>query len=292
MTEPLQIHRREPDPNPPFTRVAIVGLGLIGGSVALAARRQWPTVLLIAVDRKDVIERATVAHTIDVGADDIGMIADADLIVLAAPVSENERLLADEIPEIVTREVTITDVGSAKRHIAAAARRLPQRLAFVGGHPMAGAVSPGFEHAHADLFTGKPWILCAEPGEALTRVRRFASGLGANPVEMSAEEHDRVVAFVSHLPQLAISALMDVVGTNTGAERLGLAGPGLSDSTRLAGSPPEMWKDISRANADQIRGALDALIDALRKLRDDADRGEVLERVFRSAQEWKSHLRS
>jgi prephenate dehydrogenase len=270
--------------------VGIVGLGLVGGSLALAVRRRWPAALVIAVDRREVIERATVAHAIDVGADDLGMISEADLIVLAAPVRENERLLTTDLPRIVTRGSTITDVGSTKRGMLGAARGLPSHLVFVGGHPIAGAAVGGFEHARGDLFDGRPWILCAEEGKELSRVREFVSGLGANPVSMGAEEHDRVMAFLSHLPQLAASALMHVVAEHTGETWLPLAGRGFHDSTRLASSPPDIWKDVTNSNADEIRPALDALIEALHELREDLDRGEVLQRIFDSARNWKLKL--
>lgn len=289
MSEPLPIVRPGQSPSAPFSRVAIVGVGLVGGSVALSVRRRWPSVLIVGVDRRDVIERATIRHAIDVGADDIGMISDADLIVLAAPVTENERLLRNDIRPLVMREATITDVGSTKRAILTAAQHLPPHLTFIGGHPLAGAAVAGVDNARADLFDRRPWILCGEQGHAMSAVRQFVSGLGAMPVEMTAEEHDRVVAFLSHLPQLTVSALMHVVGETTGGW-LPLAGGGLHDTTRLASSPTNIWKEVAVSNADEIRRALDALIATLEQLRNDLDRGEVLEEIFRSAQEWKAKL--
>jgi prephenate dehydrogenase len=291
MTEPLPLVRGAHADEPPvFQRVAIVGVGLIGGSIALAARRRWPSSLVIGVDRKDVIERAMVAHVIDVGADDLGMVSDADLVVLAAPVRVNEQLLKDELPLLISHRTIITDVGSTKRTIASAGRSLPKNLSFVGGHPIAGAAAGGLEHARPDLFEGRPWILCPGPNQEVAQLKAFVTALGAKCVEMAAEEHDRVVAFLSHLPQLTASALMHVIGEAAGDAGLALAGRGLRDTTRLASSPPGVWKDVCATNADNLRVALDDLIDTLQLLRDDLTRSEALERIFDSARQWRTQF--
>jgi prephenate dehydrogenase len=289
MTQPIPLVRRGEAMSPPvFERIAIIGVGLIGGSLALAVRQRWPATLVIGVDRKDVIERATVAHAIDVGAEDLGMVSDAELIVLAAPVTENVRMVAGELSSLVPGQAVITDVGSTKRTIVAAARALPARLPFIGGHPIAGAAVGGFEHARADLFTARPWILCPAEGADPARLMQFLSAIGARCTQMSAEQHDRVVAFLSHLPQLTASALMHVVGEAIGDEGLVLAGGGLRDTTRLASSPADVWRAVAATNADELRPALDAVIDVLRELRDDLDRGDALERIFESARRWKA----
>jgi prephenate dehydrogenase len=281
-----------PESTPIYPRVAIVGVGLIGASIASAVRRRWPSSLVIGVDRKDIIERAMVVHIIDVGADDLGMVSDADLVVLAAPITVNEQLLEHELPPLISRQATITDVGSTKRTMGAAARNLPGNLMFVGGHPIAGAAAGGLEHARDDLFEGRPWILCPASNQDVAQLRAFVTALGATCVEMSPEEHDRTVAFLSHLPQLAASALMHVVGEGAGEGSLVLAGRGLKDTTRLAGSPPGVWKDVCATNADNLRVALDELIRVLQEQRDDLTRGEALERIFRSARRWKDQLDS
>lgn len=273
-----------------FSRVAIVGLGLIGGSLALAIRRTWPESLVIGVDRKDILERAMVMHAVDVGAEDLGMVADADLIVLAAPVSINETILHGELADHVAGDTVVTDVGSVKRGMAKAAASLPDRLRFVGGHPLAGASRGGLEHARADLFASRPWILCPTVQGELHRVDQFVAGLGANVRTMDAGPHDRLVAFLSDLPQLAASALMSVVGDAVGEDELSLSGRGLRDTTRLAESPADIWKDIAASNADNLGPALDALIQVLQDLRADLGRGEMLERIFASAQRWKAAL--
>lgn len=279
---------------PVFERIAVVGLGLIGGSVALACRRAWPSSLVIGVDRNDVLERAVVRHAIDVAADDLGMLREAQLIVLAAPVLQNVALLP-RLAEYVPGEAVITDVGSTKRTTMEAARSLPARLRFVGGHPLAGGARAGIEHASADIFERRPWILTPLPAGAagtapVDALTAWVGAIGAVPRVMSAEEHDHVIAFLSHLPQLAASALMHVVGEAAGEDQLAMAGRGLADTTRLASSPASVWTDICASNADEIGAALDALIAQLGELRAGLASVEVVTRVFDEAARWRDRL--
>src|ERR1019366_7442356 len=147
-------------PHPPsgapliFERIGIVGLGLIGGSIALAARQLWPKALVIAVDNKDVLETAMRLHAFDVAADDLIVLAEADVVILAAPVTQNLALLA-MLDENVHQPAVVTDTGSTKRDVVAAARALPPRFTFIGGHPLAGAAHGGLERARPDLFQGR-----------------------------------------------------------------------------------------------------------------------------------------
>lgn len=285
------VQPREAGQPPIFDKIAIVGLGLIGGSIALACRQVWPAGLVIAIDNKDVLEQAMVRHAIDVAADEPYVAADADLVILAAPVRQNLRLLA-EIAEHVERPAVITDVGSTKRAIVEAARLLPPRFTFVGGHPMGGAARGGFEAARPDLFKGRPWILTPHDDRsaaALEGLMAFASALGAVPRTMDAAVHDRLLAFVSHLPQLTASALMAAIGADA-PDGLPLAGRGLVDTTRLAASPPGIWQDIAATNADQIRPALDALIARLTALRDGLGADEAIERLFADAAAYRALL--
>lgn len=290
---------REPAP-PIFGKIGIVGLGLIGGSIALAARQLWPSSLVVAVDKKDVLETAMRLHAIDVAADDLIVLAEVDLVVLAAPVRQNIALL-DDLDKHVRTNAVITDVSSTKRAIEHHARKLPERFTFIGGHPLAGAARSGLEHARPDLFRGRPWVLTPSlettarrsgAEGALDRLTSFVQGLGALPKAMTAEAHDRLVAGLSHLPQLAASALMQVVGQRVGDDGLALAGRGLADTTRLASSPAEIWKDIAATNADEIGPALDELIRVLTELRADLGAGERLDEVFNEAQQWRERLRT
>jgi prephenate dehydrogenase len=281
-----------PKPVPPvFQRIAIVGFGLIGGSIALACRERWPQGLVIAVDRKDVIEGAMRRHAADVGGDDLILAAEADLVVLAAPVRQNLAVLG-EIADHVRGEAIVTDVGSTKRQIVEAARALPPRLAFIGGHPLAGAAVGGLPAGRADLFRDRPWILTpVQPATDphLAKLGAFIEGLGARVDILDAATHDALLAHLSHLPQLTISALMHVIGERVGHTGLALSGRGLRDTTRLASSPAGIWRDIAVTNADCIRQALDELIAVLQRLRDD-DGGEELQRIFESAASWKRVL--
>src|SRR5438067_8015634 len=143
---------------PVFEKIGIVGLGLIGGSIALAARQIWPASLVIGVDNKDVLEEAMRRHAIDVAADDLIVLAEADLVILAAPARQNIALLND-LDENVRQPAVVTDTSGTKRAIVDAAGALPPRFTFVGGHPLGGAAKSGLENARADLFAGRPWLL-------------------------------------------------------------------------------------------------------------------------------------
>jgi len=282
---------------PIFDKVGIVGLGLIGGSIALAARQLWPSSLVIAVDNKDVLETAMRLHAIDVAADDLIVLAEVDLVVLAAPVKQNLAVLAD-LDDHVRTPAVVTDVGSTKREMTKAARALPERFTFVGGHPLAGSAHSGLEHARDDLFKGRPWILTSGESTqtapaleaAVTKLTSFVQALGAIPKTMTPEAHDRLVAALSHLPQLAASALMQVVGEQVGGDGLALAGRGLADTTRLAASPADIWKDIAATNADNIGDALDTFITVLKELRKDLRTGDRFDEVFEAAARWRRQL--
>src|SRR5437868_15436717 len=172
---------KPPQAAPIFQRIGIVGLGLIGGSIAIKARELWPTSLVIAVDSKDVLETAMRLHAIDVAADDLIVLAEADVVILAAPVKQNVALLA-ELDEHVRQPAVVTDTGSTKREIVAAAAGLPPRFTFVGGHPLAGAARGGLEHARPDLFAGRPWLLTPQsPRSAESLARPHASVSHATP---------------------------------------------------------------------------------------------------------------
>ena len=286
--------RRSDAGPPPFAKIGIVGLGLIGGSIALAARERWPSALVIGVDNKTVIETAIRRHAVDVAADDIEVLAEADLVILAAPVRQNRALLA-ELDAHVRHEAVITDTGSTKRDIIEAAASLPGRFTFIGGHPLGGAAVGGLEHARPDLFRNRPWLFTPSPdvnAGALDRLTAFVSALGSVPTVMSAGEHDRLLAFLSHVPQLAASALMQVVGDAVGEGGLALAGRGLADTTRLSSSPADIWCDIAAANADQVGPALDTLIAVLQSLRSDLANGSRLTEVFAAAARWREQLAS
>lgn len=275
----------------PFDRIAIVGYGLIGGSLGLAIKERWPSSLVIAVDRKPVIEAAMRRYAADVGGDDLVLAADAQLVVLAAPVRANIRILG-ELHTHIPGDAIVTDVGSTKREVVEAARALPPRLRFVGGHPLAGAAVGGFDAARPDLFRGRPWVLTpdAEEDAAAAQLTTLLEGAGAIVTRLGADAHDRLVAYLSHLPQLAASALMHVVGGRAGEEGLALAGRGLRDTTRLATSPADVWTDVLATNHDHISQAIDELVAVLQRLKSDPHASGELARIFESAGRWKRAL--
>ena len=287
-----------PSGESPFQHIAIAGLGLIGGSIALAVRERWPSIRIVGVDSPSVLAHALGSGAIERAATGIDDIGTPDLVVLAAPVRQNAELLrllatrGDHSPGAPLRRTVVTDVGGTKQDIVAVAESLGPAFPFVGGHPIGGAERGGFGFARPDLFAGRPWILTpvdSTPPEALARVERFAAGLGARPARLSPVDHDHLMAYVSHLPQLAASALMSVVGSRA-SSGLRLAGRGLVDSTRLASSPASVWKDISTSNAEFIGEALETLITALTELRADLHRGEALDSTFNEAARWRAEL--
>ncbi len=288
---------------PPFSSIAIVGLGLIGGSIALGVRERWPSSRVVGVDTEAVVAHALGSGAIDRAVDSIATLPEASLIVLAAPVRQNIDLLRqlarqnDTVGRVLSappgRQIVVTDVGGTKREIVKAASDLPYGTTFVGGHPLGGGERGGFAFARPDLFAGRPWIFTPDgsgSADAVERLSRFVAGLGARPSIMSAEEHDRLMAFLSHLPQLAASALMDTVGSAARGEGLRMAGRGLVDTTRLASSPADVWRDICLTNADAIGEALDCLIQRLTQMRGDLQRGEAIEAIFTAAAKWRSEL--
>ena len=276
----------------PFSSIAIVGLGLIGGSIALGVRERWPASRVFGVDSESVLAHALGAGAIERGFETIAEVPQASLIILAAPVRQNIELL-QQIGSAGRVRTILTDVGGTKRDIVNAARALPAAVSFVGGHPLGGGERGGFAFARPDLFAGRPWIFTPDgdpTGDPVERLSRFVTGLGAKPSIMPADEHDRVMAFVSHLPQLAASALMDAVGSTAHSEGLRMAGRGLVDTTRLASSPADVWRDICLTNADSIEKALDCLIQRLTQLRGDLRRGDAVEAVFSAAAKWRAEL--
>jgi prephenate dehydrogenase len=278
-------------PEPVFRRIAIIGVGMMGGSLGLAAREAWPSALVIGVDSNDVLETAMRLHAVDVGADDPVVAAEADLVVLAAPVDANIRLLG-ALSENIPGEAVVTDLGASKRTTVDAARALPARLTFIGGHPLAGATRSGIEFARPDLFAGRPWVLTpvSAPAGALDRLSRFVQGVGARPVIQTPDAHDHLIAYLGHLPQLVACALMKVIGDAVGESGLALAGRGLADTTRLAAGSADVWADVLASNRDEIGPALDALCDAIGSVRNRLDSRDAVEELFGAANRWRARL--
>lgn len=271
-------------------RLSVVGLGLLGGSAAMAARQRELAREIVAVGRRaERLAPALAAGVVDHATTDVAEgVKDADFVLLATPVAAIEGLLA-EVWRAAKADAVVSDVGSTKRAIVSLADRLAcsRALAFVGGHPMAGSEQSGYAAARADLFAGATVILT--PSEltdrlAVKRVAEFWEALGSRVVTLDPDVHDRVVALVSHLPHLVAFALVDAaVRSDPGA--LGFAGRGFADTTRIAAADPEVWRDIFLANREVLAETLAAFRSALDELerliaaQASADLGAALARI-------------
>jgi prephenate dehydrogenase len=240
--------------------VAVVGVGLIGGSFALALRASGFAGKIIGVSSIDAVRVAVERGIIDEALPLAEAAAMADLVYLARPILGILAVL-DEIDSFVKPGTLITDAGSTKSAICARAIEKIRRGRFVGGHPMAGKEARGAGEAEASLFRGRPYVLTSRCEE----LERLVASFGARVEIISAEEHDVLVAFTSHLPQLISTALAASLGTEPEAVRV--AGPAAMDLTRLALSPYEIWRDIFATNAANIDAALGVFIGKLEGLR-------------------------
>lgn len=259
-----------PDTQP---RLAIVGPGLIGTSVAMAAARRWPGLEVRTVDQGEPLET----------------ISDSLVVVLAMPVDVIIQTLP-RLGALMHRQALIIDTGSTKRAVmaAAVAAGLSQ---FVGGHPMAGGTSTGPSDARADLFDGRAWFLTnPDAPDAVRRAVKFVEALGAKPIVLTdrGEEHDRLMAAVSHLPQLVASALMITAARAVGDDNLKWAGKGLRDTTRLASSQASVWQSVLASNSAEIKPLLRMMAADLVALSDQLDDREAIRKFFDEAVRAKS----
>ncbi len=274
-------------------KVVIFGVGLIGGSFALAIKRAGAARSIVGMGRS----AEAMARALELGiVDSVGQsVADAmrgtDLVLIAAPVAQTEAILASLLPYLEEGTV-LTDAGSTKCDVAAAARKaLGERSAqFVPGHPIAGRESNGPDAAIADLYVGKKTVLTPLAENPMAYVARVAAAwqaCGAIVHRLTPAEHDKVFAAVSHLPHLLAYALVDDIARKPHAGLLfQYAASGFRDFTRIAASSPEMWRDISLANRDALLGELDAYLAQLTAMRAmlAAGDGAALEGVYANAQ--------
>jgi prephenate dehydrogenase len=251
-------------------KVAVLGVGLIGGSIGLAARRRADTEVCGYDPDRRVGARALELGAIDTQAADVATaVAGADIVFVAAPVAalaETVRLALDGAPP----DCVVSDVGSTKRVVADAGA--DER--FVGGHPLAGAETSGVEHAREDLFDGATWYLTPAAGSTAgvlyERLHRLLSSFGAQPTAIDAETHDRLMACVSHLPHVTANLLVAQAGSLLGgdeSQRLPAVGPSFRDATRVAGANSAIWTDIYMSNRDALIGALDEFAQRLQGVR-------------------------
>lgn len=276
-----------------FDKVVIVGVGLIGGSFALGLKAAGAARRIVGLERSGAaLERAVQLGIVDEACTDPRLaLRGADLVLLAAPVAQTARILESLLPWLEPHTV-VTDAGSTKSDVVASARAvLGERIAqFVPGHPIAGRESNGPDAAIPDLYRGKKAVLTPLPENPQAAVDQVAAAwraCGAIIHVLAPDEHDKVFAAVSHLPHLLAYALVDDIANKPHADLLfQYAASGFRDFTRIAGSSPEMWRDISLANRDALLGELDAYLAQLNGLRAhllDAD-GAALEAVYGNAQ--------
>lgn len=252
--------------------VVIVGVGLIGGSFALALRKAGFGGRIIGVSSPKTVEAARKRGAIDEAASLEKAVPWADLVYLAQPISRIVSTIED-IQPLLREDALVTDAGSTKAEIVAQAGRFIRKAQFLGGHPMAGKEKRGVEEADPDLFAGRTYVLTPEgPRDLETPAAadfvEWIRRIGGVPVVLDPAEHDRVVSLTSHLPQLASTALGATLARRLDIEKYGrIAGPGLMDTTRLAMSSHEIWRDILATNSGEVERALDAYISELRDLR-------------------------
>jgi prephenate dehydrogenase len=252
-------------------------VGLIGGSLALALKRAFPEIRIAGVDKPDVLERARRLKIIDDALGSPFNPSDqlkSDLVVLATPVGDILKLL----DQFTQNRRLVLDVGSTKLTICRKAERLG--VPFIGGHPMAGLEQSGPEAASADLFHEAPFFLCpvqSTPTGVVEEIRAMARAIHAVPHVISPEEHDRLVAQISHLPQIISTLLAD----QTAAQKE-FAGPGLRSMTRLAGSPFHIWRDIFKTSG-ALPQELQTFIERLQRIVDSIEGGnfDEIEALFK-----------
>jgi prephenate dehydrogenase len=257
----------------PFSRVAILGTGLIGGSFGLALRKHFPDISIVGFDRAEILQAALARGAVQAIARDLASaVRGADLVYVALPIGATIEALP-AIAATAEDGALVTDTGSTKAAICRAAKpAFADGARFLGGHPMAGKETSGIARADAELFSGARFALIGSEDDPDPRVLGFASlvrALGAQPVWCDAETHDWAVGIVSHLPQLLAVALARVVQDETDETGLplSLSGPGLQDMLRLAGSPYSVWRDVAHTNTENIARALDRLEQAVEYLR-------------------------
>jgi prephenate dehydrogenase len=242
------------------SRVAVLGVGLIGGSIGLAARRRLGVEVVGYDPDPETVAGARRKGAIGRGAASVEQAcAGADVIFCAAPVGRLPELAATALAA-AGAEAVLTDVGSTKRGIVAA---IGDDERFIGGHPLAGAETAGVENARVDLFEGARWYLTPterSSGMLYDRLQRTVSGLGARPQAIDPESHDRIMATVSHMPHVLANALAaEAASALTGSERLPEVGPSFRDTTRVAGANPPIWADIYTANADAVADSVESV---------------------------------
>ena len=274
--------------------IAIVGPGLLGASIALAARRAGNARVGIWARRREIVEEVRRREIADTVSADLGaVVAEADTVVLCVPIGAMPAL-AREIVKRIRPRALVTDVGSVKAGVVEQLGAIfRERGRFIGSHPMAGSDKSGHAAAAADLFEGRVCIVtpdAATPPDALADATAFWQMLGCSVRTLTPAEHDEVVALVSHLPHLLAATLVNTVAErNRGA--FDFHGPGFLDTTRVAAGQPELWAEILRANSAAVRAGAEAMIEKLREITTLLDREEPMKEFLNQAKTLRDQLR-
>jgi prephenate dehydrogenase len=261
-------------------RVAVLGVGLIGGSIGLAARGRLEAEVAGFDPDAATLERAGELGAVDEAADSPGTAcAGADLVFCAAPLAALPGLVAEAL-EASGPDAVVSDVGSTKRELLESTASRSDAGRFVGGHPLAGAETSGVENARPDLFEGARWYLTPTErtsGVLYDRLQRALAELGARPQAIDADTHDRVMASVSHLPHVLADVLASQAASALAeeSERLPEVGPSFRDATRVAGANPALWGEILAANGEAVAGEVEAVVERLREAAALLRRGEA-----------------
>ncbi len=270
------------DSQPQFDTIAIVGVGLIGGSIALAARQRCVCRHVIGIGRNsERLEQAKNQQLIDSFDTDIRSLENVDLVVVCTPV---DRIVKDvtEVLQATPETTLVTDAGSVKASICCELAKISGATSrFIGSHPLAGSHQSGFENADADLYVGRKCVvtpILKTPQALQDSIISFWQSLEMDVRSMTPEDHDRVLAFTSHLPHLAAAAIAELVQETA----LDFAATGFRDTTRIAAGDPELWTAIFSENTEQLVTATDELMATLQRYRDalaDGDLNEVRKRL-------------
>jgi prephenate dehydrogenase len=281
-------------------RITITGLGLIGGSLALALRHHGFTGEIVGCDRAEVLSAALERSIVNAGnTDPIAAAQGSDIVVLATPVGAIIDLI-ERLGPVIPASTLLTDCGSTKREIAERAQQVFGSAAdarFLPSHPMAGAERGGLDNARSDLFQGAPWIFTVlngrqEPGTNAAEWVDLVQAIGATPVFLDPARHDRLCAWTSHLPQLISTALASALEAEFGEDEAirQVAGRGLQDMTRLAASSYSLWRDIVATNANNLRDVLLKYEQHVSHLRENL-RGPALRDEFDAANRFRKNLK-
>jgi len=279
---------------PLIERLTIIGTGLIGGSFALALRKAGEVGTVVGAGRShENLETAQALGILDkIAPDAASAVKGADFVLLAVPVGQTEGVM-QSIASSLEPDAVVSDAGSTKQDVVAMAQRhLSANLTrFVPGHPIAGAETSGAQAARADLFNGKNVVLTPLPEtnfKALVKAQSAWQACGAKVSIMNASQHDRIFAAVSHLPHLLSYALVDMLASRPDSDLFfNYAASGFRDFTRIAGSNPEVWRDIALANRDALLTELGAYASKLEELKAalSTSDGDALKKIFSRAQE-------